>query len=209
MSWNRQKSHGKSQTKTYKTWATIKTKCLSKKDKTYGHIDFPESWLSFETFLQDMGEALDRKILCRKDLNKGYSKENCFWGTHADRNRNRTQTIEIDGESRAQIAKKLGMKPQGITTRLREGWSIDKIKSTPKDSHLTQYMYQEKLMTLSKISTLCGISESCLRNRIYRGWTMEKSTTVKPFKNGKKKNDLPQPSSPGPSESVSFSGDVF
>lgn len=72
-------------TKEYKTWKSLKERCLNPNSiwfKRYGRkgITICDEWKNdFEKFLEDMGLAPDGMKLYRKDNQKGYYKENCFW----------------------------------------------------------------------------------------------------------------------------------
>ena len=61
-------THRRSSSKTYRVWAAIHNK---------PHI---ARWDRFENFYTDMGEQPAGRYLCRKNLRKKYSKQNCYWG---------------------------------------------------------------------------------------------------------------------------------
>jgi|SRR6185436_19744472 len=77
--------------------------------KNYGGrgIDVDPRWLTFETFLADMGEKPAGLTLERVDNDKGYWPDNCVWATQAAQNKNRRRrkdvklTYEIAEEIRA------------------------------------------------------------------------------------------------------------
>lgn len=48
-------------------------------------------WLSFESFLADMGARPAGLTLERRDNSRGYSKENCIWDTRSAQAKNRRQ----------------------------------------------------------------------------------------------------------------------
>ena len=78
----------------YRSWRAMKGRCLNPNDpayKRYGGrgISIDPLWLSFETFLADMGARPEGTTLDRIDNDKGYSPDNCRWATNAQQNRNR------------------------------------------------------------------------------------------------------------------------
>lgn len=80
-------SHGKSKTRTYKSWLKMKERCyLDSYIETEYYQDkgitVCDRWLeSFENFYEDMGERPEGKSLDRIDHQKGYSPDNCRWET--------------------------------------------------------------------------------------------------------------------------------
>ena len=83
------KKHGHSspatRSHTYRSWEAMKARCLNANDpsfKDYGArgITVEDAWMTFETFLADMGERPRGTTLDRIDVNAGYGKNNCRWG---------------------------------------------------------------------------------------------------------------------------------
>lgn len=60
-------------------------------------IEIDPSWEIYRDFLADMGKPLPRMTLERRDNEKGYSKENCYWATMKEQNENkRVQGVRND-----------------------------------------------------------------------------------------------------------------
>lgn len=81
---NNTRTHGFSNTPTYRVWQLMKDRCLRAKSKDYKYygergITISESWLDFRNFLHDMGEKPLNMQLDRIDNNNGYNKSNCRW----------------------------------------------------------------------------------------------------------------------------------
>jgi hypothetical protein len=83
--------HGRSYTKTYRTWVNMKCRCRDKNNKYYHGrgITFCVRWADYENFVADMGEQPDGYWLERNDNSKGYSPDNCIWATPKEQAQNR------------------------------------------------------------------------------------------------------------------------
>ncbi len=94
-------------------------------------------WLyDFEAFYKDMGECPPRLTLGRIDSSKGYSKDNCRWETWGQQRKTSSTPIRyvvLNGETlpATVAARKLGVHPQTILSRMRCGWTPDEAISTP------------------------------------------------------------------------------
>lgn len=78
---------------TYSSWQHMKDRCLNPKNKYYKNygergITVCDRWMTFENFLDDMGDRTKELSLDRIDNNKGYSKENCKWSTRKEQMNN-------------------------------------------------------------------------------------------------------------------------
>lgn len=79
----------------YKVWANMKQRCTNAtlpSYKNYGGrgIVYCAAWELFEGFFKDMGKRPSTKHqLERRDNNKGYTPENCYWATKQEQMLNR------------------------------------------------------------------------------------------------------------------------
>ena len=81
--------HGKHNSKIYKIWHAIKTRCYkesSKHYKDYGArgIKVCERWMNFENFYADVGDKPIGLELDRINNDGDYCPENCQWVTHQE-----------------------------------------------------------------------------------------------------------------------------
>lgn len=136
----RQTTHGATThatvSKEYRAWIGMKTRCYNTKTKRYKHyggkgVLVCDRWLnSFENFIEDMGYAPSKKhSLDRKENDKGYSKENCRWGTILEQANNTTRchSIEFNGKMQnlKQWCDELSLDYYRTLHRLRLGWSVN------------------------------------------------------------------------------------
>lgn len=86
-------THGMTNTTTYQIWKGMKSRCLNPKNvnyRIYGGrgIAIEERWLTFQNFLNDMGERPEGMTLERKNSNGNYGPLNCIWASYTEQNRN-------------------------------------------------------------------------------------------------------------------------
>lgn len=129
--------HPAKQTRTYKIWAGMQTRCYEakrpKERKNYMDkgITVCDRWReSFDNFFSDMGEAPRFHSIDRIDGNKGYTPENCRWATAKIQANNMSTNKVITAQGRtmtlSQWGDATGQKPNTILTRIRRGWPIEK-----------------------------------------------------------------------------------
>lgn len=90
--------HGMIKSREYKTWESMKTRCLNKNSKDYKNyggrgIIICDRWIhSFANFFADMGDKPEGLTLERINNNLGYSPENCKWATMKEQQKNKRNT---------------------------------------------------------------------------------------------------------------------
>ncbi len=118
-------------TKPYWIWAKMKTRCATPTVKDYKYygargITVCSEWLTFSNFWKDMGGSyVEGLTLDRINNNKGYSKENCRWVTMREQNRNRPGNVVFRGELAVDANMRLGGSSSMITSRIKNGWSME------------------------------------------------------------------------------------
>lgn len=134
--------HGMINTRIYKIWVGIKTRCTdvnSRPYKNYGGrgITICDKWMMFEGFYEDMGSGYsDNLSIDRVDNNKGYSKENCKWSTRIEQANNvrNNHIVVVDGitDTLANMSRRYNINYKMAAQRIKLGWDIDKVFKTPK-----------------------------------------------------------------------------
>ncbi len=121
----------------YRTWTNMKTRCYNVNNKSYKNyggrgITMCERWKnSFINFLEDVGEKPSLKhSLDRRDNEKGYYKDNCYWATPKQQANNTRCSKLITFQNRTQTlmqwTDELGLKYKSVFCRIKYlGWSIE------------------------------------------------------------------------------------
>lgn len=129
---------GGKQTKTYMAWRDMIQRCGNSNNPHYyayggRGIKVCESWLKFENFLFDMGEAPIGLSLDRTDVDLGYCKENCKWVNWTTQvlHTRIIQLITYKGITQSPRAwsMQLGISIHTIYSRRRRGLSVEKVLS--------------------------------------------------------------------------------
>lgn len=103
--------HGLYSSPEYKIWSGMIQRCTNVKNEkfqSYGGrgITVCERWMDFPSFYADMGPRPPTLQLERRDNDKGYSLENCYWATRSQQMRNtrNTRFLTIDGRTQCVTA---------------------------------------------------------------------------------------------------------
>ena len=139
------KRHGQSspgnRTHTYRTWETIKSRCINSSDPSFPNyglrgIKVCARWMKFENFFADMGERPGGMTLDRKDTNGDYCKMNCRWSTAQvqQRNKRTNRIVLFRGENvpLVVVSEQTGISYDRLWQRIvRRGWSVEDAISKP------------------------------------------------------------------------------
>ncbi|MDD5199269.1 MAG: hypothetical protein PHC88_05645 [Terrimicrobiaceae bacterium] len=137
-------THGMRDTPEYDVWSNMKRRCANHSTATHAAhyagrgITVCARWLeSFENFIEDMGRRpTDQHSLERLNNDGNYEKDNCAWTTMKVqcRNRRSNHRLTYNGEtlSIAEWSERIGFTRSTIFDRLKRGWSVEKILTTPQ-----------------------------------------------------------------------------
>lgn len=122
---------GKKATRAYRSWQSMKARCLNSSHKDYEiyggrGIQVCTEWIeSFEAFIRDMGTPGEKMTLDRINNEKGYCKENCRWATAVEQANNRRDNSIVETVNRSftatQFAKEIGVHPITVRRQLLSG----------------------------------------------------------------------------------------
>jgi len=143
-------THGLRRSPTYKSWVSMKTRCLK---PTCGHYkDYggrgiticPEWVASFASFFADMGLRPEGTTLDRIDNNGNYEPSNCRWATPREQSSHRRSNVLIDigGEkvSLTEAGRRAGVSLPAIRRRIKNGWPAEELLS-PRNQFLRRISY--------------------------------------------------------------------
>ena len=134
-------THGMSNTRTYRIWASMLSRCLNEnvpQYKNYGgrEIKVCDEWAnSFETFYSDMGKCPSKLHSIDRINNDGnYCIDNCKWSTRIEQCSNKTNNSKYlykgDLLTTTEISRRSGIVRSRISNwKNRSGYSKEKIES--------------------------------------------------------------------------------
>jgi hypothetical protein len=134
-------THGMSETRTYRIWCSMYTRCNYQKNvsyKNYGGrgITICERWRSFENFFADMGHPpSDKHSIDRVNNDGNYEPSNCRWATPNEQAGNSRNAIRLTFGgltfSISEWSRRTGLKRATINARIEKGWSAERALTTP------------------------------------------------------------------------------
>jgi len=127
---NSKRTHGLTESDEYTIWRGMLSRCYNKNHAGYSYyggagITVCDEWInSFETFYRDMGERPSKShSIDRKEGDKDYSKNNCFWATKKEQSRNIKSNRWYEYNGRKMIlsdwAKYLNIAPGELSAHLK------------------------------------------------------------------------------------------
>jgi hypothetical protein len=92
-----------------KIYTCMRSRCYNEKHQNFSHyggrgITIADEWKNFKLFKTDMLESfiehakingLENTKIDRKDVNKGYSKNNCVWSTQKEQANNKRNNVVV------------------------------------------------------------------------------------------------------------------
>ena len=130
--------HGMCNTVEYRIWKAMKERCAYVKHISYSDyggrgIAVCDEWKeSFDAFYRDMGPRPSKHhSIERRETDKGYSKENCYWATRTEQNNNTRRNIFYTRKGVAKTlaawCKELDLSYNTVYARMNQhGWSFEK-----------------------------------------------------------------------------------
>lgn len=204
--------HGKSKTRTYHVWSSMKARCSNPANDAYARyggrgITVCERWFAYENFHADMGDCPKGLTIERIDNNKGYGPDNCIWADRRTQGRNKRglHNLTIDGETHPLIVWVEKFSVVSYVTahqRLAYGWDALEAVSRPLTrrkkgdpsgpTRLFGYDASTVIQTAVGEMTLAeAVRESCLSvgtisTRIRRGWPLSMALSLAPRRGPRK-----------------------
>lgn len=129
--------HGNTKHPLYSRWKALVERCSNPKSisfERYGArgIRVCDRWLSFETFLEDMGAGHRAGLSIERIDNSGnYEPANCRWATAAEQARNTRRNVVVDTPSGKMTlldaCALFGVPYNRAADRYQRGWPVEKL----------------------------------------------------------------------------------
>lgn len=170
----------------------MKKRCHNPKDRNYPEygakgIQVCPKWRSsFKAFLTDMGpRPSPQHTIDRMDNSLGYQPSNCRWATKQQQARNRPTFVKsVNGKTVVEVAEDLATVPAPtLYNRVRAGMSIEKVLHKgrlPSGAPPRLLTLQGETLPLRTWAKRLGIKCSTVRERLKRGWTVQRALTPLP-----------------------------
>ena len=140
---SRNKTHGQSNTKLYHIYHAMRQRCYNENFPYYKYyggrgVEICEEWQQFEPFRDwAMSHGYEDGLsIERKDVNKGYTPDNCEWIPMSQQASNRRTTVYVEWEGKRvtlmELSDRYFIERHVLYDRIvKGGWSVEKAVSTP------------------------------------------------------------------------------
>ena len=135
---NRFLTHGKTDTRTWRIWRGMFTRCNNENAVSFKHyggrgIRVCDAWHEFAGFLADMGECPDGCSIDRIDPNGNYEPGNCRWATNKQQQNNRRDNRFLSAFGKTQTVsqwcEELNLSSSTVWLRISKGWPDERVLS--------------------------------------------------------------------------------
>lgn len=199
--------HGYVNTRIYKIWAGMLTRCSNLREQSFPYyggrgITVCENWrLSFPAFLADMGHPKIGESIDRIDNDGNYEPGNCRWANASQQQRNKSNNrlLTAFGETKTLIAwsedRRCTHKSEStIRSRLKEGVHIEDALMFPATRNRNRsslyHLAFDELKTLREwiADPRCTVNLTTLSKRVCDGWKIQDALTSPPKKDHRRKS---------------------
>ena len=190
--------HGLMSLPEYHIWRGIRFRCFNPNSRGYHNyggrgITVSPEWDDFTVFYRDIGArpTPDHQI-DRIDVNGNYCKENTRWATPKENSNNKrtNRLLTFNGETKTmeEWVEATGLTRAVIKGRLKYGWSLEKIFTSPPTTPQL-FTFNGENKTMKEWAEATGMTVNTFKCRLRNGWTVEKilSTPWKARKSRKQK----------------------
>ena len=179
------KIHGMYGTRLYNIFRGMINRCNNINSKDYPQyggrgIKVCKTWVTNpKSFFEwSMANGYEKNLtIDRIDNNKGYSPDNCRWlsSQRQQRNKRTNRILEYNGEKHclSEWTEILGIPKYIIESRIKKGWTMEKILTEKYQSRNKVYEYKGMKKTLSEWAKVSGVKYGTIYARIKRGWPMK------------------------------------
>lgn len=193
--------HGMTNTRLYRVWANMIKRTENENEpsyKDYGArgIKVCEEWHDFVVFMEWALEHgyTDELTIERIDVDGNYCPDNCRWATRKEQGYNKRNSVKLEynGEvlTQSQLAERLGTDPKTIFGRIKRGWSIEEIFTTPVaqggERKKIKVVYNGEDCNLIDLCREYNIYIGTVQYRLNKGMDLEEALT-KPVRKPKNK----------------------
>lgn len=192
-------THGQSKTPEHIVWVAMLDRC-NRETHPFFHryggrgISVCERWHDYANFISDVGIRPSKKHSLDRINNDGnYEPSNCRWATQKVQLRNTSvnRIIEFNGQSKCLVewSEETGISAAAIKMRIDvHKWSIeDALTIKPgkafnwrgtKHKDAALIAYNGEYLSHIEWEKRIGAKKDTIRNRLKRGWTIEKAVTT-------------------------------
>ncbi len=183
-------THRMSKTPEWYAWQHAKKRCNDPRDKEFKRygamgIRMDPAWEdNFPAFLTEVGpRPTPEHSLDRKDGSKGYEPGNVRWATKEQQAQNRPGfvrpvTLGSKTQTVAEWARELGLPATTVYQRLNNGQTPEQalaLESRPRGTTPRDLTLNGKTDSLKGWARTAGIKATTLRERLKRGWELERA----------------------------------
>ncbi len=143
---------GKARLRLYNIWSAMKERCSNRANENYHRyggrgITVCQEWLEFLPFHNwAMSNGYQTTLTIERINNDGnYEPSNCKWATHKEQGKNTSRnhciTFREETKTVGEWADILGLRPNALLMRIRNGWPIEKALTLPLLNNRTRIPY--------------------------------------------------------------------